>query len=109
MITTAQLHVQLTLLHKNLKSLTREHKTEFLRLTVIQFQALQEKVPERPSVRPSVPLELSPLLILLFCFVIFSFFVENHLLGNTLLSYGLRVTGLAGKRLYISPYVCILC
>ena len=52
---------------------------------------VQAKVPEHPSVRPSVRLELSSLLILwmgmLFFFMIFTFFVENHLLGNTKLSF----------------------
>ena len=46
------------------KITSREHKTEFLRHTVLEFQALQTKVPERPSVQPSIRLELSPLLIL---------------------------------------------
>ena len=49
---------------------------------------VQAKVPECPSVRPSVRLELTPLLMhahLIF-FMIFTFFVENHLLGNTKLS-----------------------
>ena len=49
--------------------------------------ALQAKVPERPSVRPSGRLELTPLLILwmhaLFFFHYFRIFVENHLLENT--------------------------
>ena len=43
---------------------SRDHKTEFLRHTVLEFQALQAKVPERPSVRLSGRLELYPLLIL---------------------------------------------
>ena len=46
------------------KITSREHKIEFLRHTVLEFQALQAKVPERPSVRPSGRLEFSPLLIL---------------------------------------------
>ena len=46
------------------KITSREHKIEFLRHTVLEFQALQAKVTERPSVRPSGRLELSPLLIL---------------------------------------------
>ena len=49
------------------KSLTREHKTEFLSLIVYELQALQRK-------------GLTFLLI-------FAFFVENHLLGNTKLSF----------------------
>ena len=47
---------------------------------------VQAKVPERPSVR----LVLSPLFILwmhAIVFMIFTFFVENHLLGNTKLSF----------------------
>ena len=70
---------------------------------------MQAKISEHPSVRPCVHLELSPLLILwmhaLFFFMMFTFFVENHLLGNTKVSvsYGLRVTDLAGKGSYISP------
>ena len=52
---------------------------------------VQAKVPEHLSVWPSVHLELSSLLILwmhaLFFFMIFTFFVENHLLGNTKLSF----------------------
>ena len=60
--TAAQRHAQLTLLHLNLKKLlTREHNIEFLRFTVLEFQALKTKVPERPFFRPSVRLELSPL------------------------------------------------
>ena len=73
------------------KIASREHKIEFLRHTFLEFQALQAKVPERPSVRPSGRLELSPLLILcmhvLFFFINFAFFVENHLLGNIKLSF----------------------
>ena len=52
---------------------------------------VKAKVPEHPSVQPSVLLEFSPLLILwmhaLFFFMFFTFFVENHLLGNTKLSF----------------------
>ena len=52
---------------------------------------VQAKVPERPSVRPSLSLDLFPLLLLwmhaLFFVMIFTFFVENHLLGNTKLSF----------------------
>ena len=52
---------------------------------------VQAKVPEHLSIRPSGRLELSPLLILwmhmLFFFMIFTFFVENSLLGNTKLSF----------------------
>ena len=77
---------------------------------------MQAKMPECPSVWPSVHLELSPLLILwmhaLFFFIIFEFFVENHLLGNAKLSFlvlWFKSTGLAGKGPYISPYFCILC
>ena len=71
------------------------------------------KVLEHPSVRPSVHLELSPKLILwmcpLFFFMIFTFFVKNHLLGNIKLSFlvlWLRVTGLARKGPYISSHFC---
>ena len=44
-------------------------------------------------------------------FMIFTFFVENHLIGNTKPSFLVLwfVTGLAGKGPYISPYFCILC
>ena len=45
------------------KSLTSEHKIEFLRLTVEDLQALQAKG--------------------LIFLIIFGFFVENHLLANT--------------------------
>ena len=48
---------------------------------------VQTKVPERPSVRPSVRLELSPLLILWMHALFFHEFVENHLLENTKLSF----------------------
>ena len=59
------------------KNTSREHKIEFLRHTVLYFKALQAKVLERPSVRPSGRLELSPLLILwmhALCFFFFLFF-----------------------------------
>ena len=67
---------------------SREHKIEFLRHTILEFQALQDKVPDRPSVRPSGHLELSPLLILcmhalffihLFIFFFFSLFSHSLL------------------------------
>ena len=52
---------------------------------------VQVKVAERPSVRPSVRLELLFLLILwmhvLCFFMIFTFFVRNHLLLNIKLSF----------------------
>ena len=68
-------------------------------------------MPERPSVRPSVRLELSSLLILwmhaLF-FHVFLLSVETYLLGSTKLSLlSLMVkefTYLADKGPYISPY-----
>ena len=52
----------------------------------------QAKVPEHPSVWRSVCLELSPLHVLklwmhAFFFMIFTCFVENHLLGNTKLIF----------------------
>ena len=59
------------------KITSREYKIEFLRHTVLYFQALQAKVPERPSVRPSGRLDVSPLLILwmhALCFFFFFFF-----------------------------------
>ena len=41
------------------KIASREHKIESLRHTVLEFQALQAKVPERPSVRPSGVISLA--------------------------------------------------
>ena len=61
------------------KITSRDHKTEFLRHTVLEFQALQAKVPERPSVRPSGRLELSPLLILWMHALFFSLFSHSLL------------------------------
>ena len=49
------------------KSLTSEHKIEFLRLTVEELQALRAKG--------------------LIFLIIFGFFVENHLLANTKSSF----------------------
>ena len=70
------------------KIASREHKIEFLRHTVLEFQALQAKVPERPSVRPSGVISLTYTLdARLIFFINFAFFVENHLLGNTKLSF----------------------
>ena len=53
---------------------------------------VQAKAPKRPSVRPSVRLALSPLLILwmhasFFHDFYIDLFVGNHLLGNTKLSF----------------------
>ena len=51
---------------------------------------MQAKVPEHPSVRPSVHLEISLTYTLdarLIFFMTFTFFVENYLLGNTKLSF----------------------
>ena len=62
----------------NPKITSREHKIEFLRHTVLEFQALQAKVPERPSVRPSGRLELSPLLILWMHALLFYFSLFSH-------------------------------
>ena len=61
------------------KITSRDHKIEFLRHTVLEFQALQAKVPERPSVRPSGRLELSPLLILWMHALFFSLFSHSLL------------------------------
>ena len=47
--------------------------------TVLEFQALQAKVPERPSVRPTIRLELSLLLILLMHALSFSRFLHTLL------------------------------
>ena len=41
------------------KTASREHKIEFLRHTVLELQALQAKVPERPSVWPSGVISLT--------------------------------------------------
>ena len=51
---------------------------------------VQAKVPDHLSVRPSVHLDFSLTYTLdaqvIFFFMIFTFFVENHLLGNTKVS-----------------------
>ena len=76
---------------KKSKITSREHKIEFLRHTGLEFQALQAKMPERPSVRPSGRQELSPLLIFWMHALFFSLFSQSLLKstykGNTKLGF----------------------
>ena len=73
-------------------SLTNEHKIQFLRLTVWELKCLQATG--------------------LIFHIIFRFFVENHLLTNknpVSMTYGLRVTIIAGNGPYFSHYFQFLC